>query len=140
MKTGKLALAAIVAAVIMFLTDWVWFGMIMKDKLPPLPNARPEMDYMFLALGTLVYGLAFVYIFMQGRGSGSAMGEGARYGFWATLLAWVPMGFVMYGLTTTMTMGQYLTNDVFRLVQMMVMGVVVAYMTGMANSTVKVPA
>ena len=134
MKIGKLAVAALVVAVFMFLTDWLWFGMIMKDKMPPLPNARPEMDYVHLSVGILIFAVAFVYIFSQGRGSGSPLGEGSRFGIWATFLVFVPMGFIMYSLTTTMSISDYLTNDVFRLVQLMIMGVIAAYMTGMGGA------
>ena len=131
MKLGKLLTSTVVVTVIMFLTDWLWYGMLMKDSMTPLPNARPEMDFTWMILGMLIYGFAFSYIFAQGRGTGSAVGEGARFGFWATLLAWIPMGFVWYGLVSTMPLSEYLTNDVFRLVQMMIIGIAVAYTMGM---------
>ncbi len=133
MKIQKIAIAAVVAAVFMFLTDWLWFGMLMKDSMTPIPNARPEPLMVWLALGMLIYSFAFAYIFVAGRGSGSAIAEGARFGFWATLFAWIPMGFVWYGLTSGAPMSEYLTEDVFRLVQMVIMGIIVGYMTGMGG-------
>jgi hypothetical protein len=129
MKLGKILISTVVVTVIMFLTDWLWYGMIMKNSSTPIPNARPEMQYTWMIFGMLIYSFAFSYIFSQGRGSGSSVSEGARFGMWATLLAWIPMGFVWYGLTSTMPLSEYLTNDVFRLVQMMVLGIVAAYLT-----------
>jgi hypothetical protein len=129
MKLGKIAITAVVLAVFMFLTDWLWFGMLMKDSMTPIPNARTEYLYVWMGLGMLIYGFAFAYIFVMGRGSGSAVSEGVRFGFWATLFAWVPMGFVWYGLTSATPMSEYLTEDVFRLVQMMIMGIMAGYLT-----------
>jgi hypothetical protein len=108
----------------------------MKDSLTPLPNARPEMQFSWMIFGMLIYSFAFSYIFAQGRSTGSAVGEGARFGFWAALLAWIPMGFVWYGLTSTMPLSEYLMNDVFRLVQMMLLGIAAAYVMGMKSNSV----
>lgn len=133
MKLGKIAISAVVIAVVMFLTDWLWFAMLMKDSMTPIPNERPEYLYVWMLLGMLIFGFAFSYIFNMGRGSGSAVSEGARFGFWATLFAWVPMGFVWYGLTSATPLQEYLTNDVFRLVQMVILGIIAGYMTGMGH-------
>ncbi len=131
MKLGKLALGAIVAFVIMFLTDWLWYTMIMKDKMTHWSGERPEPLMMWLILGVLIYCVAFVYIFSKGVGSGAPVGEGARYGFWVTLLAWLPMGFVWYSLNSTSPLPEYLIDSVYRLVQAVVMGIAVAYLAGM---------
>ncbi len=133
MKLGKIAITAVVLAVFMFLTDWLWFGILMKDSMTPIPNARTEYLYVWMGLGMLIFGFAFASIFVMGRGSGSAISEGVRFGFWATILAWVPMSFVWYGLSSTVPISEYQTNNLFRLVQMMIMGVIAGYLTGMSG-------
>ena len=132
MKTGKLVISTVVVAVIMFVTDWLWYTQLMVNYFTPMPNARPEHpDFMWLILGVLIFSFAFVYIYSKGVGTGTPFGEGARYGFWVALLAWVSMGFAWYGLTSTAPLTEYLVDMVYRLVQMVVMGVVAAYLTGM---------
>jgi len=42
MKLGKLAIGAVVAAVIMYFADWLWYTKCMVDYYTPMPNARPE--------------------------------------------------------------------------------------------------
>lgn len=133
MKLGKIAIAALAATVFMFLTDGLWYGIIMKNSMTPMPGARPEPDKMWLVIGMLIYCFAFAYVFVMGRGSGSPAGEGARFGFWATLLVWIPMGFFWYALIAAAPLQEYLIDDVFRLIQTVVIGIIVAYLTGMGG-------
>ena len=129
MNIGKLAIGAIITFVIFFLTDLLWYGMLMKDSMTPMPGARAEPLMMYMIFGMLLYSIAFVYIYLQGVGKGSPAGEGARYGIWVTVLMWLPLAFIFYGLTDYAPLQEHLSEGVFRLVQAVVMGVVVAYAT-----------
>ncbi|MBK9985355.1 MAG: hypothetical protein IPP15_23950 [Saprospiraceae bacterium] len=133
MKLGKIAIAALAATVFMFLTDGLWYGIIMKDSMTPMPGARPEPDMVWLVLGMLIYCIAFAYVFVMGQGSGSPVGEGTRFGIWATLFVWIPMGFFWYALIAAAPLQEYLIDDVFRLVQTIIIGIIVAYLTGMSG-------
>jgi len=139
MKLGKLAIGAVVAAVIMYFADWLWYTKCMVDYYTPMPNARPEPLMMWLILGVLVYSVAFVYIYTKGAGGGTPIGEGTRFGLWATFLAWIPMGFAWYALTNLAPMEEYLVDMAYRLVLSVGMGIVVAYVTGIPGQRTTAP-
>ena len=88
---------------------------------------------MYLVLGILIYNVAFAYMFGKFSGGGTPVSEGASYGFWVTLLAWLPMGFVWYSLNSTSPLNEYLMDSGYRLVQMIVIGIAVAYLSGMGG-------
>jgi len=133
MKLGKLAVCALVAFLIMFFTDWLWFGMLMKDSRTHWPGDRPEPLMMYLVLGVLIYAIAFAHMFGKYHSGGTPVNEGASYGFWVVLLAWLPMGIVWYALMDTQPLQEYLTNSGYRLVQQIIMGIAVAFLSGMGG-------
>lgn len=133
MKTGKLAVSVLVATVFFFLTDWLWYGMLMKPDTP-MPGMRTEPLMVHLVLGMLIYCFAFVSIFSKMVGGGTPVNEGARFGMWAWLLAWLPMAFIWYALVDYITLQDSLIEAVFRLVQMAIMGILVAYLAGFGGA------
>ncbi len=131
MKPEKLVLAVVVAAVFMFLMDWIWYGMLMKDYFSVMPGAKPMPDMMWLILGIVIFSFAFVSIYAKGVSGGTPVGEGARYGLWITLLVFVPMGFIYYSMLTYAPLTEYLVDMVYRAIQLVIMGILVAYVTGL---------
>ncbi|HUX66663.1 MAG TPA: hypothetical protein VMV31_04165 [Terriglobales bacterium] len=93
MKTNGFAKIWIAVAVIAFLLE----SLLGRMLQPSLINnggvpwrLMPEgSGWGVLAVGALVGGFAFAYIFLQGY-QGGGWREGLRFGFWVTLLASVP--------------------------------------------------
>ncbi len=129
MKIGKLLVSVIVATVFFFLTDWLWYGMLMKPATP-MPGMRPEPIMWYMILGMAIYSYAFVTLYSKTSGSGTPVNEGARFGLWASLLVWIPMGFIWYGLVDYGTLSDSIIEMVFRVVQMSILGIIVAYLAG----------
>ena len=131
MKPGKLVLAVLVAALFMWLTDWLWYGILMIDYFTQPPGAKEMPDMMWLTLGILVFAFAFVSIYAKGVSGGTPVGEGSRYGLWVTLLVFVPMGFIFYSMYTHAPLTEYLVDIVYRAIQLAIMGILVAYVSGL---------
>ncbi|MDQ3015975.1 MAG: hypothetical protein M3R25_04530 [Bacteroidota bacterium] len=134
MKIEKLLLAVLVAAAFMFFMDWLFYSQLMVDYFTQMPTQKPMPDLPYMILGMLIFAFAFVSIYLKGVGGGTPVGEGARYGLWVTLLVFVPMGFIWYSLLSYAPLSEYLVDMLYHGVQMVIMGILVAYTTGVPSS------
>jgi len=125
--------SVLVATVFFLLTDWLWYTMLMKPDTPP-PGFRPEPLMVHLVLGMLIYSFAFVMIMSKTVGGGTPVNEGAKFGMWSWLLAWLPMGIIWYSLQEYQTMQGTAMEMVYRLVQCVLMGIIVAYLAGFGGA------
>ena len=130
MNLGKLAIGAVVSTIFIFLLDYVWYMVLMKDYFTMSPDARPEPMFVWLILGLLIFSVAFVHIYIKGAEAGTPVQQGMRFGVWAALFMWVPMNLIWYALMSTGALNEYLVDCVYRLVQMVLLGIIVAYVTG----------
>ena len=135
MKIQKLAIAAVVSTVFLWLIDYLWYVVLMADKMTPIPNARPMPDMMILVLSYLIFSVAFVYIYGKGAEEGTKVSQGMKYGIWVTLLVSLSMGLMWYSLTTSPPLSQHLTEAVYGLVKYIILGILVAYLTGIPGGT-----
>jgi hypothetical protein len=103
---------------------------LMANYFTPMAGAREMPEFVWLVLGLLIYSVAFVHIYGKGAGSDSKVNEGMRFGVWATLLAWAPMGLIWYALLDFAPISEYLVDIVYRLLQMIIVGILVAHLTG----------
>lgn len=132
MKIQQLVIAVVVSTLFIFLLDGLWYAVLMKDYFTPMPNAKPQPEYGWLVLGILIYSFAFVKMYVMGVDpNDTKVSQGLKFGLWAILLAWLPMAFVWYSLLDGGSMTEYIVDMVYRLAQMLVLGVIVAYLTGM---------
>ena len=130
MKTQHF-LAAAAAFVLIFIMDWLWYGMLMKDFFSPMAGMRDEPDFMWLVPGTLIYCLGLVYFYDKGFGAKDQyMPYSIRFGLWATLLVWVSMGLIWMGLLTEPHLNETLIDIVFRLVQTVLAGLIIGKVLG----------
>ncbi len=134
MKPGKLVIAVLAATVFLYLTDWLWYGMMMKDYYTPHTeqNAMPVM--MWYVLGLLIFSFAFVSVYVKGVSGDTPVGEGARYGLWVTLLVFVPMNLIQFSMYNHAPMMEYFVDIVYHGIQMVILGIIVAYATGLPAS------
>lgn len=132
MKIQKLAIATVVGTVFLFLLDWLWYGMLMKDSME-MPNQRPEPDFMWLVISYIVFALAFAAIYTAwsgGSGASSKVNAGLNFGIWTGVMIGLGMNLMWFSLTTTITLSQALTDGGFTIVKYILLGIIVAYATG----------
>lgn len=135
MNVQKLLIAIVVSTVFQFLLDYLWYGMIMMDNMTPMPNARTEPDMMWLILSYIIFSLAFVYIYTKGVEHDTKLNQGMKYGIWVTILTSVAMGFLWHGLTTSPPLSERLMDMGYSLVKYILLGILVAYATGLPGGT-----
>lgn len=132
MNFQKLAIGTLAGAAFLFLTDWLWYGIIMKDSMN-MPGARPEPDFMWLIISYVIFSLAFVSIYSKWNSGGSKVSSGLNFGLWVGILGGLAMNLMWFSLTTTMTLNQALTDSVYTIVKYILLGIVVAYAYGMGD-------
>jgi len=137
MKIQKLLIATVAGTVFLFLIDWVWYGMLMKDSMV-MPNARVDAngqhmpDFMWLVISYLVFSLAFVSIYGKLSGGSSKVNSGLNYGIWVGVMVGLAMNLMWYSLTTMMTMNQVLMDGAYSIVKYIILGIIVAYLSAEA--------
>jgi hypothetical protein len=129
MKIQKLAIAAVVGTVFLFLVDWLWYGMLMKDQMT-MPNARPAPDMMWLVLSYIIFSVGFVSIYGSWAKGGSKVSSGLNFGIWTGIMVGLAMNLMWFSLTTSVTLNQALMDAVYTIVKYILLGIVVAYATG----------
>ena len=129
MKIQKLAIAALVGTVFLFLVDWVWYGMLMKDSMT-IPNSRPEPDFMWLVISYIVFSVAFVSIYGAWSGGSSKVNSGLNFGLWIGIMVGLSMNLMWFSLTTTITLNQALMDSAYSIVKFILLGIVIAYVAG----------
>lgn len=127
MKNQKIAIATIVTAVLILAMDWLFYGIILGSPGAGECCMKEAPDMMWMILGNLFFGLAFVVIYDKTAGGGSKMNRGIMHGVWITVLVSVAMGFVWYSLME-MEMQATLGDMVYSLVKYCLLGVIVAYL------------
>lgn len=131
MKTQHF-LAAAAAFVLVFLMDYLWYGMLMRDFYTPMPNEREMPDFAWLAPGVLLYCLGLVYFYDKGFGVKDQYSSySVKFGIWVTVMIWLSMALIWHGiLTDTGTMTELLVDVLFRLVQTILVALVIGKVLG----------
>ena len=136
MSTSKLAICAIVSTVFIFLLDYLFYGMLMVDSFHYC--CQKEMpDMVWIILGLLIFSVMFCHVYAKGVESDNKTQEGIRFGIVAALFTWIPIGFIMYSLLDSEQCGplsEYLIDMVYRLVQMILLGIIVGNVSGVTAS------
>ena|SRR3989338_7824624 len=129
MNMKKFAVTGVVVFVALWITEFVFHGMLMKDQYAATAQLwRPESEmgayFPFMIIGQLVTAFLFTAIFIHGyKGKGAA--EGVRYG--------ILMGGFMAGFNLSMyavapwTPGLLLCWTVFGFVQSAFLGVICTF-------------
>jgi len=83
MNWKKFFIAFVACFVFVFVYEWVFHGMILKDsyaQLSALMRPKAEIKFPLLIAGQLVGSFFFTMIFVRGFGSGGGVAGGFRYG------------------------------------------------------------
>jgi len=135
MNATKLLICTVVGTVVMFLLDYLFYGILMRDFFSQCcMNEWPNWPY--LILGMLIFIFMFCMMYPKGVEGSNKTQQGLRYGIMVAILVFVPMGFIWFSLFPTETCGgisEYLVDMVFRVVQMAVIGVIVAHLSGVTG-------
>ena len=129
MKIQNLAIAAVAGTVFLFLIDWLWYGMLMKDSMT-MPDAKPEPDFMWLILSYIVFSVAFVSIYGSWSGGSSKVNAGLNFGVWIGMMVGLALSLLHYSLSTSMTLNHVLVNAGYTIVKCILLGIIVAYASG----------
>jgi hypothetical protein len=123
--------ASVGVFVVLSILSFLGGRLIMLPLYPEFasPGAPPD-DTMLLRLwnylGRAIFSLTFAYIYTRGYEGKAAVGEGMRYGLWIGIMTAVPALFT--GLvSTTFSGGFLLTRCLVGLVQMLLCGILAAY-------------
>ena len=124
----RFALSVIAAFILIFLTDWVWHGMVMADLYAETPQLwRGEMEmsdyFIFMLVTQLVLAKWLALVYTRNH-EGKGLMEGLRYGFWMGGLAAV-LAIQSYAYLPVPVMVPVLWA-VGYMIQFMLVGVVIA--------------
>jgi hypothetical protein len=134
MSTTKLIICTLVGTVYLFLLDYVWFA-IMDNASGA--DAMPAFHWMII--GYILLALVFCLIYAKGVEPGSATQQGLKFGLLAGILVFVSANFMWLGLADLFPCMEYdlmstIKNSVFYLVEMGVLGIIVAHLSGLSGA------
>ncbi len=131
MNNQKVIIAVVVSTIFIFALDSLWYMVLMKDYFTPIAGMREVPDMVWLIVGTVIYSIGFVLLYVRCAGNGTRVSEGMTFGFLAALLAYVSMGFIWYSILENVSGTEFIVDTIYRVVQMMVLGILVANITGL---------
>lgn len=132
MNTTKLIICTLVSFVFIFLTEYLWYGMMGNGGGPE--GMMPIWHWMIL--GYLLFSLVFCYMYPKGVEGGTAMQEGLKYGILIALLVQVSAGLGWLALPELLaesaapTIGGFVKNSAFHIVQMGILGIIIGNLSG----------
>ncbi|OLC66367.1 MAG: hypothetical protein AUH79_06165 [Betaproteobacteria bacterium 13_1_40CM_4_64_4] len=136
MNYTRLALAAVVAAIVDMVYGFAVYGTALTSEFGRYPDVFRPMDAItakipFMIVGTLVAMFAVAYIYAKGYEGGSGVQEGLRFG---ALMGLFGVGYIAVGNYVVMNIGRRLA------VSMAVAGFVEWVVVGMALGVMYKPA
>lgn len=134
MNITKLLIGTIAGGLVFFLLGWLVYGNLLADYMSHHAGRighladRKEMDFLYIAVGNLVQGLLFSYIFLKGNVNTLAAGlvTGAILGF----LMGVGVDCLTYGTTLMLSKRGMLGDVIAFTVISAIAGAVIGAVTG----------
>ena len=134
MNTKKIIPATMVAFIVLFLADWLWFGVIFGEWFQKMMPSTGGNNIPMHAFAELCLAFLMAVIYPYGYKGGSALKEGAMFGFLIGLVYQLPGNIHMYA-----TMGGSRKIVVFFVMNGIIMGILggisVAMMHGKKSTT-----
>ncbi len=129
MKTQKLLICTLVAAVIIFVVDYLFYAVLMADFFSS-SHMRETPNFGMLILGILVFSFFFCYIYPHGVEGDNQVMQGLRYGVTIALFTVVSFGLIQYAVFDVAPFNEYLVDMIYKIVQLGIVGIVVATLVG----------
>jgi len=128
MKIQKLAIATVAGTVFLFLLDYLWYGMIMKDSMD-MPGARPEPDMMWMVISYIIFSFGFVSIYGGWTGGSGKVNSGMNFGLLTGVMVGLGLNLMWYSLSTAMTLSETLVDAGYSIVKYLLLGILVAFLS-----------
>jgi hypothetical protein len=124
----------IISAVVMFIIAWglsfVVHGLLLGGDYAATPGMRPpaeaEKIIGWLILAQAFFGVAFAWIYVQGKEDKPWLAQGIRFGIAVAFLTVIPT-YLIYHVVTPVPFALALKQIVFDTIRLVLMGVVLAW-------------
>jgi hypothetical protein len=129
MKNQKIAIATIVATILIFVLDFLFYAVLMDNPGGGECCMKEMPDMVWMILGDLVFGLAFVMIYDKTSGK-TGVSSGVTYGIWIAVLTSIAMNMVWYSLMENMEMSMMIKDMLYGVVKFGIIGAAVGFLLG----------
>ena len=124
----------IISAVVMFIMAWglsfVVHGLVLRGDYAVTQGMRPPAEAQklipFLILAQALFGIAFAWIYVQGKDDKPWLGQGLRFGIAVAFLTVIPT-YLIYHVVTPVPLVLALKQIVFDTIRVVLMGIVLAW-------------
>ncbi len=124
----------IISAVVMFIMAWglsfVVHGLLLGGDYSVTPGMRPPAEAQklipFLILAQALFGIAFAWIYVQGKEDRPWLAQGLRFGIAVAFLTVIPT-YLIYHVVTPVPLVLALKQIVFDTIRVVLMGIVLAW-------------
>jgi hypothetical protein len=98
--------------------------MQMQSWMRPQAQVQSLIPYMIVAQA--IFGVAFAWVYLQGRSDTSWLAQGIRFGIAVAALTVIPT-YLIYHVVTPVPLGVAIKQIVFDTIRVLLMGIVVAW-------------
>lgn len=128
---SKLVVSAIVMFMMSFVLSYLVHGVLLHDDYMQMQSwMRPQADvnvlFYFIVIAQALFGVAFAWIYEQGREDKPWLAQGVRFGIAIALLAVAPT-YLIYHVVTPVPLAVAIKQIVYDSIRVLLMGVVVAW-------------
>jgi hypothetical protein len=128
---SKLVISAIVMFVMALVLSYVVHGVLLYDDYLQMQSwMRPKADvdrlFYFIVIAQALFGVAFAWIYEQGREDKPWLAQGVRFGVAVALLAIAPF-YLIYHVVTPVPLIVAIKQIVYDGIRVLLMGIVVAW-------------
>jgi|SRR6185437_9242378 hypothetical protein len=123
-----------ISAVVMFIMAWglsfLVHGVLLSGDYSVTQGMRPPAEAQqlipFLILAQALFGIAFAWIYVQGKDDRPWLGQGLRFGIAVAFLTVIPT-YLIYHVVTPVPLVLALKQIVFDTIRVVLMGIVLAW-------------
>jgi hypothetical protein len=128
---SKLVISAIVMFVMALALSYLVHGVLLYDDYMQMQSwMRPQADvnrlFYFIVIAQALFGVAFAWIYEQGREDKPWFAQGVRFGIAIALLAIAPI-YLIYHVVTPVPLIVAIKQIVYDGIRVLLMGIVVAW-------------
>jgi hypothetical protein len=124
----------IISGVVMFIMAWglsfLVHGILLSGDYSVTQGMRPPAEAQklipFLILAQALFGIAFAWIYVQGKDDKPWLGQGLRFGIAVAFLTVIPT-YLIYHVVTPVPLELALKQIVFDTIRVVLMGIVLAW-------------
>jgi hypothetical protein len=129
-----MSMKCIVSALVMFVMAWalsfVVHGLLLGADYAATPGMRPPAEAQkivyYIILAQALFGIAFAWIYVQGREDKPWLMQGIRFGIAVSFLTVIPT-YLIYHVVTPVPMALALKQIAYDTIRILLMGVTVAW-------------